>query len=98
MSKEIEHKTVVSITTSYWHDKSGAYLKKSFRVLKRKSSGYCVLLEDCGMEGAEAVLGKIINLNNVSDGVYQVVVCNESKDWETGYIDDWDLELVPYFD
>lgn len=91
-----DHKTIVSVKTSYWHDKDGAYLKKSLRVLKRKSSGYNVLLEDCGMEGAESVLSKLINLNEVQDGVYKVIVCNESRDWETGYVDDWDLKLVPF--
>lgn len=90
-----ESQTVVKIETSYWHDKSGAYVKKSLKVLKRKSWGYNLLLEECGMSGAE-VVGRILNFNEATDGVYELIVCNISKDWETGHVDDWDLKLVPY--
>jgi hypothetical protein len=27
------------------------------------------------------------------DGVYEVVICNERRDWESGYIEDWDYRL-----
>lgn len=90
-----ESQTVVKIVTSYWHDKNGAYAKKSLKVLKRKSWGYNILLEECGMNGAE-VIGRILNFNEVNDGIYELIVCNISKDWETGYVDDWDLKLVPF--
>jgi len=90
-----ESQTVVKIETSYWHDKSGAYAKKSLKVLKRKSFGYNLLLEECGMSGAECV-SRILNFNEVNDGVYELIVCNISKDWETGYVDDCDLKLIPF--
>lgn len=92
----MNNKTVVKITTSYWYDKDGAYLKKSLKVLKRKSSGYNVLLEDCSMMGAEPVLTRMLNIDKVKDGIYEVTVTNISRDCETGYVDDWDLELVPF--
>ena len=28
--------------------------------------------------------------------LYTLEPCNESRDWETGYIDSWDFELVEY--
>jgi hypothetical protein len=90
-----ENQTVVKIETSYWYDKNGAYAKKSIKVLKRKSFGYNLLLEECGMSGAECV-SRILNFNEVNDGVYELIVCNISKDWETGQVDDWDLKLIPF--
>lgn len=90
-----ESQTVVKIQTSYWHDRNGAYARKSIKVLKRKSFGYNLLLEECGMSGAECI-SRILNFNDVDDGIYELIVCNISKDWETGQIDDWDLELVPF--
>jgi hypothetical protein len=27
--------------------------------------------------------------------VYGVVICDESRDWETGYVDDYNYRLVP---
>ena len=38
----------------------------------------------------------IINLYECDDGIYEVIMCNLSHDWETGYLDDWDLKLIPY--
>lgn len=38
----------------------------------------------------------IIKVNDVPDGLYKLVACNLSRDWESGMIDDWDLKLVPY--
>lgn len=90
-----ESQTVVKIETSYWHDKNGAYAKKSLKVLKRKSFGYNLLLEECGMSGAE-IISRILNFNESTDGIYELIVCNISTDWETGYVDDWDLKLVPF--
>jgi hypothetical protein len=92
---ERKSQTVVKIETSYWYDKHGAYAKKNLKVLKRKSFGYNLLLEECSMSGAECV-NRIVNLNEVNDGVYELLVCNISKDWETGYVDDWALELIPF--
>ena len=37
---------------------------------------------------------RILNLGEVEDGIYEVVVCNESHDYETGYVDDYDYRLV----
>lgn len=39
----------------------------------------------------------IHGIENVKDKkLYTIEVCNESKDWETGQIDSWDLKLVEY--
>ena len=40
------------------------------------------------------VIEDIINLDECSDGVYEVATCNEQYDLETGYIDSYDYKLV----
>ena len=89
-----ENSCVVRISTSYWHDKNGLYTKKSLKFLKRQCRGYNWLLEDCSMISADEVFPRIINLYDCEDGVYDVVIVNESRDWETGAIDDYDYELI----
>ncbi len=86
---------VIRITTSCWHDSRGLYSKKSIKFLKRKSTGYNILTEDCMNIGADEVMSRIINLSDVLDGVYRVDICNVSKDWETGNIEDYDFKLTP---
>lgn len=84
----------VRLTTSAWKDDRGVHLKKSLLFLKRQCVGFNILAEDCSMIGAEEVVPKITNIDSVPDGVYRVVVCNESCDWETGHVDDYDYKLV----
>ena len=39
----------------------------------------------------------IINIEKAEHGkLYTIGICNESRDWESGVIDQWDLELIPY--
>jgi hypothetical protein len=90
-----ENKTVVRVETTYWHDEKGAYFKKSLKFLKRKSHGFNVLLDGCQNGGSDEV-GRILNINDVKDGIYEVAVVNVSRDIESGYVDDWDLELVKF--
>lgn len=87
---------IVRLTTSYWYDGNGLYQRKDLKFLKRKCTGYNFIQEDCNMVGADEVFDKIINLDECDDGIYQIISCNESTDWETGYIDDWDYKLVKY--
>ena len=91
----MKHKTIVKLTTNMYHTDIGAYIKKELRTLKRKSCGYDLLNEDIGACDVESVLSRIINIYTVSDGIYQLVTINESRDYETGYLDDWDYKLIP---
>lgn len=43
---------------------------------------------------ADETIARITNLNESKDGVYQIVIINEHRDYETGYIEDWDFKLV----
>lgn len=87
-------RTVVRVTTNGYSNGECYTFKKTVRRLKRKSFGYSQLESIYGFDTEEDPL--IENLLNVSDGVYQLVMCNIYKDCETGYIEDWDWKLIPY--
>lgn len=91
-----ETSCIIRLKTSSWFDKKGLHLKRSLTFLRKLCKGYNLLEEDCAVIGAEYTLSSIINLNICEDGIYEVVSCNEKRDLETGYIDDYDLKLIPY--
>jgi hypothetical protein len=91
-----ESRCVIRLQTNIWSDKRGLHYKKSLSILKRKCKGFNILEEDTSNIGAEDLFPKILNFNECKDGIYEVVTCNESRDYETGYIDDYDYRLIPY--
>ena len=95
--KDPPDKCVIRLTTGYWHDCNGVYVKKSLRFLKRKCVGFNILYEDAYNGGAESVIPNIINLHECKDGIYQIVTINEFSAWETPHIlEDYDYKLIPY--
>lgn len=84
----------VRVKTTVWADKRGLHTKKSLTFLRRQCEGLNVLEEGTIAIGAGEVLPRILNLGEVEDGIYEVVVCNESFDYETGCVDDYDYRLV----
>lgn len=93
-----EDRCVVRVHTSSWIDARGLHTKKSLTFLKRQCVGYNVLQEDALNIDAESVINRIVNLDTCPDGVYQVAVCNQYRDWETGYVEDYDYKLLPVTD
>ena len=91
-----QHRTIVKLRTEYYRDSRSAYIKKVLTTLKRKSSGYDLLLEDIDNSNAEYVLSGITNLYDVQDGIYELQTINHSKDFETGTIQDWEYILKEY--
>lgn len=73
---------------------SGSYIEKiQFVPLKRKSCKGC---RECGflIEDLKEFVADDINpiIDEVIDGaIYKLVICHESRDWETGLIDEWEL-------
>lgn len=92
---ELTSKCVVRLTTSTWSDKRGVHVRKSLVYLKRQCTGFNILDHDCENIGAEEVVARIQRLYDMPDGIYAVVVCNETTDWETNMVDDYDYKLVP---
>lgn len=86
---------VVRLRTATWADKAGLHTKKSLTFLRRKCEGFNVLEEDCAAISPEEVLPRILNMDACEDGVYEVVTCNESRDWATGHVDDYCYQLLP---
>lgn len=98
MTDDIKPRTVVRVKTERYATNNGVAFKKTVNTLKRKSYGYNLITESVKDSDAELTVDSIINLLDVPDGIYEVVMTNLSHDWETGYLDDWDLKLVPYTD
>ena len=87
-------RSIVRLTTSSWSDNRGIHVRKDIVNLKRKSSpGYDLLDEEFNNAGPDSLP---INLYEVNDGIYEVILVNGQRDWETGYIDDWETRLVEY--
>ena len=90
-----EPKQIVRLSTTYWKDARGLHCKKSILFLRRKSQGVDYLDEDADCVGSDETFARIVNFYECEDGIYMVAICNESRDWETGIIDDYDFKLVP---
>jgi hypothetical protein len=88
-------RTIVRLRTSYWHDKNGLHCRQSLSYLKRQCTGFQLIDDDCSMVGADHVMPRIVNLHECKDGIYDVVMINQKKDWETGHVEDWDYKLFP---
>ena len=90
------NRCVVKLSTSAWSDKRGIHIRKSLTYLRRKCVGFNVLEEDAGAIGIEELVNGIVNLDDCSDGIYEVCVTDVSHDYETGYIDSYNLKLIPF--
>lgn len=86
---------VVRLKTTTWADARGLHIRKDLMFLRRQCVGWNILEEDAGMIGADEVVPRIVNLDECSDGIYEAVACNESHDYETGHVDDYDYKLLP---
>lgn len=85
----------VRLSRGSWHNSKGIYQKISITFLKRKSGHiYNFLEEDACMVGADEIIPRILNLNECRGGIYKVITCNETRDYESGMIDDYDYKLI----
>ena len=88
-------KLLVRIRTTKFMTERGLTLRKDINFLKRGSHGRNILEDDTNNIGADLVIDRILNLDIVKDGVYEVVITNEMRDYWTGHIEDWDYALIP---
>ncbi len=91
-----ETRVVIRLRRSTWHDAKGIYQRVELKYLKRECTGWNFLHEDCQNMDADELIPRIVNLNTCEDGIYRVEIVNEYRDWETGYIEDYDYKLVPF--
>lgn len=96
MKEPKQHREVVRLRTSYWQDKRGIHIKKDLIPMRKMSFGYQILEEDAPIAGVDQLVRHIVNLHELKDGLYESVTCNESRDWETGYVDEYDYKLIPF--
>ena len=89
-------KCVVRLSTSVWSDNRGIHSKRSILYLKKKCVGFNIVKEDVSNIGADFVLKNITNIDECVDGIYQVITCDEQRDFETGYVEDYNYYLIPY--
>ena len=90
-----ENRTVVRLRTTTWADSKGLHLKRSLTYLRRKCCGFNGLEEDTKSVGAELAITSITNLAQCKDGIYEVIMHNISRDWESGHADCWDYKIIP---
>lgn len=88
-SEPITYKLIGRLTTTTYRTARGFAQTKRFDVLKRQST---LSLGDV-LDDIE--YGLPIGFEELPDGVYELTACNFSRDWGTGIIDDWDVQLIP---
>ena len=93
IKKPHQSRVVFRLKTTQWADKRGnIHEKRSLLALKGQSVGHNYLLENFSDTGEI----DLVNLAECPDGIYEVVVCNKSYDYETGLLDDYGFKLLPY--
>jgi hypothetical protein len=67
-----------------------------FMLRKSSPDGVGWIDEEISSIGSEEFIQKFVNLYECSDGVYSIVCVNNAIDWESGAVEDWDYQLVPF--
>jgi hypothetical protein len=86
---------VVRVGTEAFKRGDTYFYGRTIRVIKKKTD-VDYLHDDCQQVGTQEAIENILNIHTVEDGIHQLVMCNVSKDWETGYVDDFNFKLVPF--
>lgn len=96
LDEDICCRCIVRLRTSCWKGERGIHIKKDITHLRKMSGrGMNMFEEDISNIGLEEVVNRITNLYECEDGIYEILICNQSTDWETGYVDDYDYYLSP---
>ena len=79
---------------NFYYQDGRLELKQGIRLLKRKSCPGC---EKCGWmldELKELLYCDSVIMPEIEHGnLYSIRTINVSRDWETGYVDDYDIEI-----
>ena len=77
-------------TSSYFVSPRRMKRSKELTLLSSKSNGS---LDDLIIDVHHDI---ITNIHEVPDGLYELTTCDETRDWETGQVDGFNLMLVPH--
>lgn len=90
-----KNKTIVRISRNYFRNRKGEFVKQTkISPLKRKCTGQQLIEYDYDNVDCEYIIDRIINLEELKDGIYELIPINLGTDFETGYIQDYDYKLV----
>lgn len=87
------NKCVVRVQDECYRRGDSYFLGKSIRVIKRLTQ-HDVLADEVDSVGVKDGLENILNLADCRPGLYEMVMCNHSRDIESGYLDAWSWKLV----
>lgn len=86
---------VVRVYTTIWEDRKGIHVARHVAYQKKKSYGY--QLQDLVADiGVEEVVSKLVGLDNIPDGLYQVEFSDVERNWEDNSVESYMLKLSPY--
>lgn len=86
---------VVRVGTSGYKRGDTYFYGRTLRVLQSKTT-FDYLKDEAESVGVEDGISNITNLDRVEDGLYDLVMTNISRDYESGYADDWSYTLYPH--
>ena len=87
-----KHRLVVRLSTGVFKQGNKYVYQKTITPQKRKSTlSWADLVSD-----EQYDLPLLLSGNTQPDGLYELEATNFSHDWETGWVDGWDLQLIPF--
>jgi hypothetical protein len=97
MNNDTKQPCVLRLKTKLKAHKSGGLtIKRKLKSATKYWLGYSMLEDELDNTSPEEVVGRIINFMTCADGLYTMVPCHKEFDRETGYLEDYDLRLVPF--
>lgn len=82
------------VKNAFVSNRGDVVFKNTFVLQKRKSCPGCELCQWINDDIANAGVESIVCKTFKEGALYRLEMTNMSKDWETGYVDDYDLEFV----
>ena len=96
VSFQVRSRTIVRLRTSAWSDRAGIHIRKDLTFQRKLCRGENFFEEDFAQCGPDEVIKRIVHFNDLPDGLYEVLITNPKYDRESGLLDDYDFELIPF--